>query len=623
MTRPGLELSRLRESFAPEVFERGERCRQSGDVLNLLLRGNTVSASVRGSEARPYRVTLTLAEGNLESADCTCPYAESFGEPCKHIAAAALEYLYRPETIISEASVGDLLEPLSTNDLHGALTHLLRLHPELVNELELHLQKLRLHRQPEPSPKPDDPPAAATLEATLDTRLFEKMMRSAVRGAGRDYHEFPEYDEVYGVIAELKPFLERAAYRDALALGEALVKTFIDEVNADESSYDNIGFSDEGVFAELDAALAEAVLGTVLGDGERKRLLYEVLAWNDQIGNEWTSPDFNLTAHALAEGFQDRTQNRGDEVDELLAEVARLELSGPYQEIRLRALRATGRSDEALAFAKTTGEGAGYLELLLEGDRLGQVMDEYREHLENEQEALLVAQRLAPDYPREALELAQHALTRGLTRQGSAQNNSARWPEFLMSNDYANDATKDRLALASFTKDLASRLGEYEATLSSSLTEFELSASLPRYEALQTLVGDDWSRVRRELLEGLRRADYAKRHAAADIFLKENLPDDAVGVASRFSGDDALLRRVMDAVMGTRAPWIIEAACKEAEPVMDGARSNHYGEAAAWLGYVKRAYHALEQGAAWDAYIAAVRGKHKRKYRLMAELEGL
>lgn len=492
MTRPGLELSRLRESFAPEVFERGERYRRSGDVLNLVLRGNTVSASVRGSEVRPYRVTLTLTGGDLESADCTCPYAESFGEPCKHIAAAALEYLHRPDTVVSGAGVDELLEPLNTNDLRGALTHLLALHPEMVNELELHLQKSRLHRQPEPTPKPDDPPAEATLEATLDTRLFEKMMRSAVCGAGRDYHEFPEYDEVYGVIAELKPFLERAAYRDALALGEALVKTFIDEVNADESDYDNIGFSDEGVFAELDAALAEAVLGTVLGDGERKRLLYEVLAWNDQIGNEWTSPDFNLTAHALAEGFENRTQTRGDEVDELLAEVARLELSGPYQEIRLRALRATGRSDEALAFAKTTGQGAGYLELLLEQDRLKQVMSEYREHLKNEQDALLVAQRLAPDHPREALEVTQYGLAHGLTQQGSAQESSTRWPEFLLPNDYANDSTRARLALASFTKDLASRLGDYEATLNASLTEFDLSASLSRYEALQTLVGTDW-----------------------------------------------------------------------------------------------------------------------------------
>lgn len=121
----------------------------------------------------------------------------------------------------------------------------------------------------------------------------------------------------------------------------------------------------------------------------------------------------------------------------------------------------------------------------------------------------------------------------------------------------------------------------------------------------------------------MRRADYAKRHAAADIFLKENLSDDAVRVASRFSGDDTLLRRVMDAVMGTHAPWIIETARKQAEPVMDGARSNHYREAAGWLGYAKRAYDALEQGAEWDAYIAALRGEHKRKYRLMEELEGL
>ena len=147
----------------------------------------------------------------------------------------ALEYLFWPEHIVSEASVGELLDPLDKPDLRGALDHLLRLHPEMIDELELYLQKAQLSRKNQakhaPNPEPSSTPPA---EATPDTHLFEKLMQTAVRGAGQDWDGFPEYDEVYGVIAELKPFLERAAYRDALALSEALINTFISEVNSSE-----------------------------------------------------------------------------------------------------------------------------------------------------------------------------------------------------------------------------------------------------------------------------------------------------------------------------------------------------------------------------------------------------
>ena len=620
MEKPILDLQRLREHFAPHIFERGQKYQRSGEVLNLTLRGNTVSAGVQGSDNRPYRVTLTLSEDDLENADCTCPYGENFGELCKHIAAVALEVYFWPEHIVSEASVGKLLDPLDKPDLRGALDHLLRLHPEMSDELELYLQA-QLSRKNQAkhvsNPEPSSTPPA---EATLDTHLFEKLMQTAVRGAGQDWDGFPEYDEAYGVIEETKPFLERAAYRDALALTEALINTFISEVNSSEmNEYDNIGFSDEGIFDEFDKYLTEAVLGSTPGDNERKRLLYAVLAWNDQISNGWTSPSLSMAAHALAEGFE----TRDEEAQELLDEVARLEPGNAYSEIRLRVLRATNRNDEALAFAKTTGQGAEYLTVLLEQGKLAQVMSEYQEQLKNEQDALLMAQGLADAHPKEALEVAQY----GLAQTGSedtlhsVRENRLRelGLEFLSTSSTSND----RLALASFTKDLAGRLGDYKTTLEASLIEFSLSASLPRYDALQRLVGADWPRVQAELLKDLRQADYPNRYAAADIFLKEGLAADAVRLASRFSSDDTLLQKVMSAVIATHAPWVIASAKGRAEPIMNEGKSNHYDSAATWLGYVRSAHGASGQAAEWRAYIAGVREKHGRKYKLMGALESL
>ena len=282
-------------------------------------------AGVQGSDYQPYRVTLELSEGDLESAECTCPCGENFGGWCKHIAATALEYYHQPSSIISEASVAELLEPLNAKRLRGALEHLLKLYPEAVDKLELYLQKARLEAGAEDKAEDKKDKTADSEPATLDTRLFEKMMQSAVRCASFDWDGFPEYGEVYEVIKEVKPFLDRGAYRDALTLGEALVRTFIDEVNSSEfNEYDNIGFTDEGIFMDFDTYFAEAVLGADPSDSERRRLLREVLAWHDQIANDWTGPDLNMTAHALAEGLQADDA----EAEELLDEVAGLELYG-------------------------------------------------------------------------------------------------------------------------------------------------------------------------------------------------------------------------------------------------------------------------------------------------------
>ena len=372
------------------------------------------------------------------------------------------------------------------------------------------------------------------------------------------------------------------------------------------------------IFDDFDRYLTEAVLGLQLGDNERKRLLYEVFAWNDQIRNTWTSPSLSIAAHALAEGLETHDEETG----ELLAEVAGLELgstdTSTYSEIRLRVLRATDRSDEALAFAATTGQGAGYLGVLLEQSKLEQVMSEYQEHLKSEQDALSVAQGLADAHPEEALELAQYGLAQ--TPVHSVQNDRLR--ELGLDLD-SSSGQNDRLALASFTKDLAARLGNDEATLDASLIEFGLSASLPRYEALKKLVGTDWEGVQSRLLGELQGADYQNRYAAVDILLKEGLPDDAVGVASRFSSDDTLLRKVMSAVTSTHASWVISSACGKSEPIMDEGRSNYYDSAAQWLGYAKTAYDASGKEKEWQAYVAGVRDKHRRKYRLMEALEGL
>ena len=628
MATPKLDLHKIRGHFAPHIYERGRAYQESGDVLNLSLRGNLLLASVQGSDVQPYHVTVELTEDDFITATCSCPYGENFGDLCKHIAAVVLEFHHQPDHVISETSITDLLAPLDADTLRGALAALLRRYPEMLDRLELYLQKERLEHGDAQAEKADPTPAEAAwvesgqtktaqaetaqaevppAEATLDTRLFEKMMRSAVRGTSWDWDGFPEYGEVYTVVEEIDPFLARGAYRDALDLTEALIKTLIDAINSLENAYEGIGFSDESLFLDLDTRLTEAIFGVqftgALSETASKRLLYEVLAWNDQIDNEWTSPDFNLAAHALVQSV-----GEDEEAQELRDEVADLRIArGNFDEIRLRALRATGRGDEALAFAETTGQGADYLTLLLERGQLDELRQTYRDHLTDAEGALRVVEALAEGHPGTALEVAQYGLSLPEPER----------PSF----GYTAPRTEFKRKLATFAKDLALRLGDKGAALEAGVAEFRLEPSLPRYHALRTHAAADWPELRLELLNHLRGADYAQQHAAVDIFLAENRHDEAIEIASQSYADRSLVQRVMAAVTPTHPLWVRNSAERRAAEIMDAGRSGAYDEAATWLGYARDAYIAGGQDEAWRAYLAGVREKHARKYKLMAALK--
>lgn len=119
MAAPKLDMHKIRGHFAPHIYERGRAYQESGDVLNLTLRGNLLSASVQGSDVQPYHVTLELAEDDWVLAVCSCPYGENFGDYCKHIAAVVLEFHHRPDHVVSETSITDLLAPLDADTLRG------------------------------------------------------------------------------------------------------------------------------------------------------------------------------------------------------------------------------------------------------------------------------------------------------------------------------------------------------------------------------------------------------------------------------------------------------------------------------------------------------------------------
>src|SRR5262249_55687917 len=78
-------------------FRRGEEYEQAGAVLRLVRRGDMLEAEVEGSAPEPYRARVILDAAGFVAADCTCPY--DWGGWCKHLVAALLASLHRPDLI--------------------------------------------------------------------------------------------------------------------------------------------------------------------------------------------------------------------------------------------------------------------------------------------------------------------------------------------------------------------------------------------------------------------------------------------------------------------------------------------------------------------------------------------
>lgn len=73
-----------KKHFAPVIWQRGQKCYEDGAVTNLRQDGNTITATVNGTE--PYKVIIHLPNGEPEGMDCSCPFAEGCAN-CKHMAA--------------------------------------------------------------------------------------------------------------------------------------------------------------------------------------------------------------------------------------------------------------------------------------------------------------------------------------------------------------------------------------------------------------------------------------------------------------------------------------------------------------------------------------------------------
>ena len=205
----------------------------------------------------------------------------------------------------------------------------------------------------------------------------------------------------------------------------------------------------------------------------------------------------------------------------------------------------------------------------------------------------------------QALRLAEHGLALPVPHSDSP---------------YAISAEAQRAPLANWAAELAAGMGERERALRAADTALRIAPSLAAYRMVQEQAGDEWERLRGAALARLRNSPAVA--AKVDIFLHENMIDDAIA-AVRESPDYSLLERVMTAAVPLRPDWVIEAASKQAQRIMEAGKSDRYFYAITWLTLVRDAYKVTGRADEWRAHVQAIRAQHGRKYKLMGMIDQL
>ena len=176
--------------------------------------------------------------------------------------------------------------------------------------------------------------------------------------------------------------------------------------------------------------------------------------------------------------------------------------------------------------------------------------------------------------------------------------------------------------LTAWVSDLAAATNRPDLALSAALRVFECSSNLKWYLVIQRLAGVDWPEQQSRLLARIRQPAVYTRAGVVEILLHEQLWDEAITTVNEYT-DYALLEQIVEAVIPHRPDWAIRTATRQAERIMDAAKSQSYDHAARWLKHAHDAYQAAGRQAEWSTYLAEIKAKHARKRSLMPLLSGL
>jgi len=275
-----LTADRIARRFDPRVLARGESYYENDAVENAVLRGDTLTAQVEGSEDEPYHVRIYLGTLDITSAVCTCPYEGSGW--CKHIAATLLLCANAPERVHAALPLADLLAGLDRDALVAMLLRLSQLTPGMLEQVadEAELQYTSAQSGARPS---------AGAMPTPNPKALRRAVRTIIGPFGADI----SFDRAYGItdkvddllLNEVENRLDANAPVDALIALEALTDEYVNhwyEITAVDTLADIFP-----EFGDLWTRTITAALDT-LTPADRAAWKHKLEAWESELADDYS-----------------------------------------------------------------------------------------------------------------------------------------------------------------------------------------------------------------------------------------------------------------------------------------------------------------------------------------------
>lgn len=573
----------IREHASPESFRRGEDYYRQGAVISLTRRGAMLQAEVAGSDFAPYDVRVTFDEAGVIYAGCSCPY--EWGGWCKHIVAALLAQVHEPEIVRELPTLKETLSTLDQDQLRDLLLKLAERDPSLTGVIEGEL----------------------SLSATSDTRpVNTEAIRRRIRASihGPDYRAYDDYWYSGGDLDEARRVLDGAwsliradDSRGALPVLEAITEEYMDSWEMlDWEMIGDYGGDLIDFFGEVGAAWTEALLSVDdLTPHEKEDWSAKLDVWWGELGDYDTGEYFGAAFRAVEQDWSypplARILEGEAPDDEFFEEI----FDDPLTIARLNVLERRGRYEEYLRLSEAAGETTGHAIMLARLGRAEEAVEYSLKRLAAPEEALAVAEALREQGKLEAaLRVGEH----GLSLEGR----------------------KSRLA--SWVRDLAGGRGRPELAFEAAVVAFRADPDLASYRRVRELAGERWPEHREQLLDHLRQSVPYYPAGHVDVFLHENLIQDAIAAVEE-SPIETLVARVAGAAIESHPEWVIDTCRKQAEEIMDEGRSKYYAEAITWLAKARDAYLADGREEEWQVYLDELIDRHQRKYKLRPMLENL
>ena len=581
---PPITEATVRELARSKSHDRGRSYYERGAVNTAVRRGETVRADVEGSQYHPYTVTIQFDDAGVATTDCSCPY--DHGGICKHRVAVLLVCLRDPESISEKQPIAELVAEADQTTLEELVIELADSRPELVEWIENRL------------PTVDDTDDDAGGSVNIDS--VRKQAEHALPKPGKQGHNDAHAEaermatELDALIKQAQQALDAEDGETALAILEAIAKVLAANRWPHLLPHDVTHLYE--TIATLGETFTEALLLANLDDDEREAWADRLTDWDDTFRRFTARSTFSVAADAAQEGWSD------EELQQALAgnlNDGELQRDEPafvdgLLTARLSVLERQERIEEYLNLAQAAGRSQAYAEMLARTGGSEQAVAVAIESLESSESLLEVAQTLRENgHPEAALEVGEHGLS-------------------------VDDIYRD--TLAEWLRDRAASMGADDLALRAAITAFEASPSVNTFQAVEELA-DDWKNTRSELLASLREQKPTSSHAA-EVFLQEELYDDAVDVAER-SGRTSVIETVVMGVTEERPEWVLSTCKAQAEPIIEQGKHDSYETAVRWLRRAGEAAQAADQLEDWREYVETLRDEHYQKYKLRPMLEEL